>query len=272
MSSTVARLASLSGRSSVTRHSSVTHRSYVIRHTPVTRGVSAGLGATLLAFSVIACGGTTATTAPAASTAASQAAPTTAATTAPSEPIATPGPSATAGASIATTGRIEFADKGFAVTLPTGWTRIDLQAGDLEALVAAAGASNPALADAYTAQIKAMLASGLVLFAFGPNPVAGTNVNILVVPSFGVSMDLLEQASVAQLKGVADGAVKTERVTLPAGQALHLQYAIAAQGVPTAPTIDQYVVVTDSSQYIVSVTNAAAGEAEAIATSFELLD
>lgn len=266
MSSTIARLASLSGRLSVSRSLSAGRRLSASR-----RG-SVGLGATLLAFSVIACGGTTATTAPAASTAASQAAPPTAATPAPSEPIATSAPSATAAASIATTGRIEFADKGFAVTLPTGWTRIDLQAGDLEALVAAAGASNPALAEAYTAQIKAMLASGLVLFAFGPNPVAGTNVNILVVPSFGVSMDLLEQASVAQLKGVADGAVKTERVTLPAGQALHLQYAIAAQGVPTPPTIDQYVVVTDSSQYIVSVTNAGAGEAEAIATSFELLD
>jgi hypothetical protein len=232
-----------------------------------------GLGATLLAFSLAACGGATATTAPVASIAPS---PSTAATPVPtpaqSDAASTAAPSVTPGASLATTGRIEFADKGFAVTLPKGWTRIDLQAGDLEALIAAAGASNPALAQAYSAQIKAMLASGLVLFAFGPNPIAGTNVNILVVPSLGVSMDLLEQASKAQLKSVANGDIKSERVALPAGEALHLRYSVAAQGVPTSPSIDQYVVVTDSFQYIVSVTNAEATDAAAIAQSLELLD
>ena len=39
-----------------------------------------------------------------------------------------------AGESLATTGRIEFADKGFAVTLPDGWTRIDLSADDIDQL------------------------------------------------------------------------------------------------------------------------------------------
>jgi hypothetical protein len=230
-----------------------------------------GLGATLLAFSLTACGGAT-TTSPVSSIGPS---PITAATPVPtpaqSDAASTAAPSVTPGASLATTGRIEFADKGFAVTLPKGWTRIDLQAGDLEALIAAAGASNPALAQAYSAQIKAMLASGLVLFAFGPNPIAGTNVNILVVPSLGVSMDLLEQASKAQLKSVAND-IKSERVALPAGEALHLRYSVAAQGVPTSPSIDQYVVVTDSFQYIVSVTNAEATDAAAIAQSLELLD
>jgi hypothetical protein len=230
--------------------------------------VSIGLGATLLAFSVTACGGTTATT-PAASAAPS---PSAVATAPSSEPATTSSPSAAAGASLATTGRIEFADKGFAVTLPEGWTRIDLQSGDLEALIAAAGASNPDLAEAYSAQIKAMLASGLVLFAFGPNPLAGTNVNILVVPSLGIGLDLLEQASLAQLKTVANGNIESERVTLPAGEALHLQYAVASGGVANAPTIDQYIVVTNASQYVVSVTNAGPGEAQAIAQSLELLD
>jgi hypothetical protein len=231
--------------------------------------LSAGLGATVLAISVAACGGATATTAPSPSVAQP---PSSVPTPAPSVPAATPSAAATPGASIATTGRIEFADKGFAVTLPDGWTRIDLQAKDLEALLAAAGASNPALADAYSAQIKTMLASGLVLFAFGPDPMSGTNVNILVVPSMGLSLDLLEQASVLQLKNVADGEVATERVALPVGEALHLKYAVASQGLPSAPTIDQYVVVTDTSQFIVSVTNAASGEAAAIANSLELLD
>lgn len=232
----------------------------------MTRRLRAVLGVPLLAVSALACGGTTATGAPVATPV-----PTAAATPVPSA-AATPSPAATPGASIATTGRIEFADKGFAVTLPDGWTRIDLQSSDLDAMLGAAGAANPELAQTYSAQIKAMLASGLVLFAFGPNPAKGTNVNMLVVPSFGVSMDLLEQASVTQLKSVADGEISSGRVTLPAGEALHLQYAVKSGNLPTSPVVEQYVLVTDSSQYILSVTNAAQGEAAAIAQSIELLD
>jgi hypothetical protein len=232
--------------------------------TIIGRRLSAGLGATLLSIGLLACGGTTATTAPETPTPS----PSVAATPAPS---ATPVASPTSGASLATTGRIAFPDKGFAITLPDGWTRIDLAAGDLESLIAAAGASNPALAEAYSGQIKAMLASGLVLFALGPDPMVGTNLNVLAVPNFGVSLDLLEQASLAQLKAVAQGDIDSERITLPAGEALHLRYAVAAQGVPTAPTVDQYIVVAGDSQLIVSVTNSASGEAEAIAQSIELL-
>ncbi len=231
------------------------------------RRLPAGLLATLLSITVIACGGTTPTTAPVTPAAS----PSLEATPA-SSPSATPASSSSPGASLATTGRIEFPDKGFAVTLPDGWTRIDLESGDLEALLAAAGASNPALAEAYSGQIKAMLASGLVLFAFGPHPMAGTNLNILAVPSLGMSLDLLEQATLAQLKSVAQGEVASERVTLPAGQALHLKYAIAAEGVPNAPTVDQYVVITDKSQIIISVTNAEPADASVIAQSIELLD
>jgi hypothetical protein len=214
----------------------------------MTRRLCAVLGVPLLAVALLGCGGTTATGALVATPV-----PTAAATPMPSV-AATQAPAETPGASIATTGRIEFADKGFAVTLPDGWTRIDLQSSDLDAMLGAAGAANPELAQAYSAQIKAMLASGLVLFAFG------------------VSMDLLEQASVTQLKSVADGEISSGRVTLPAGEALHLQYAVKSGNLPTSPVVEQYVLVTDSSQYILSVTNGAKGEAAAIAQSIELLD
>jgi hypothetical protein len=228
------------------------------------RRVSAGLCATLLSIALLGCGGATATIAPETPSPS----PSVAATPAPS---ATPVASPTSGASLATTGRIAFPDKGFAITLPEGWKRIDLAAGDLEALIAAAGASNASLAEAYSGQIKAMLAAGLVLFALGPDPMAGTNLNILAVPNFGVSLDLLEQASVAQLKAVAQGNIDSKRVALPAGEALHMRYEVAAQGVPTAPTVDQYIVIAGNSQLIISVTNSASGEAEAIANSLELL-
>ena len=234
----------------------------------LTRRLSSGLATGALALSVASCGGTTATTAPVSSP---SVAPSTAPSTAPSVAPSTAA-SPTAAASVATTGRIAFQDKGFAVTLPDGWTRIDLNAQDLDALIAAAGESNPELAQAYSTQIKAMVASGLVLFAFGPDPSAGPNVNILVAPSFGVSMDLLEQASVAQVKGMASGEVASDRVALPAGEALHLKYALPSPGTSTNASVEQYVLVTDKSQFVVSVTNAGAGEAEAIAKSIELLD
>jgi hypothetical protein len=232
--------------------------------TIIGRRLATGFGAALLSIGLLACGGTTATTAPETSSPS----PTVAETP---EPTATASAAATPGASLATTGRIEIPDKGFAITLPEGWTRIDLASDDLEAIIAAAGASNPALAEAYSGQIKALLASGLVLFALGPDPMAGTNLNILAIPSFGVSMDLLEQATVAQLKAVAQGNISTERVTLPAGEAIHLSYAVAAQGAPTAPTVDQYIVVIGQNQVVVSVTNAEPGVAAAIAQSVEPL-
>ena len=232
------------------------------------RRLLGGLASSILAVSLAACGGTAAPATQAPASTVPTSAPVTSAPSASAAATA----AATAGASLATTGRIEFPDKKFAVTLPTGWTRIDLSAGDLDALLAAAGASNPALAEAYSAQIKAMLATGLVLFAFGPDPSQGTNVNILVAPSFGVSLDLLEQANLAQIKQMADGDVTSERVTLPAGQAVHMRYAIAAAGQPVSPSIEQYYIVTNESQYIVSVTNADAAAAASMAQSIELLD
>jgi hypothetical protein len=233
------------------------------------RRLAGGVLLTAIVSTAAACAGSTATTAPVASqaaTAASSVAPTAAPTTGP-----TTAASPTAGASLATSGRIEFADKGFAVTLPDGWTRIDLQAQDLDALLKAAGESNPALAQAQSAQIKSMLAAGLVLFALGPTPMSGANVNILVVPSLGLSMDLLEQANLAQVKALANGTVTSDRVTLPAGEALHFKYAINVGNLPTAASIEQYMILTDQQQYIVSVTNGQAGDAEAIAKSIELL-
>jgi hypothetical protein len=225
------------------------------------------LSAALVAMTIAACGGSTATATPATPAPAS-AAPST-------EPSASASASASAavsaGASLATTGRIEVPQHGFAITLPSGWTRIDLASGDLDAIMAAAGAENPELAELYTAQIQTMLASGLVIFALGPDVSAGTNLNILSLPNMGMSLDLLEQANLAQLQNLADGQVSSERVNLPAGEALHLRYSLAAASQPTSPTIDQYLVLAGDKQLMVSVTNASAADAAAIANSLELL-
>ncbi len=241
--------------------------------TPRARRPATIVATALLAFAVAACGGSAASTAPSAAPSAAQSA--TPATPEPSLASASPSSdaaAATPGASIATSGRIELADKGFAVTLPDGWTRIDLEADDLEQIMEAAGSVNPELAGVYSAQIKAMLATGLVLFAFGPDPLVGSNVNILSVPNFGMTLDLLEAANVAQIKAMAQGDVTSERVTLPAGEALHLTYQIAAAGAPTSPTIDQYLLLTPESQLMVSVTNASTDAAKEIVESIEVID
>jgi hypothetical protein len=231
------------------------------------RRAALALSAGLVVLGLGACGGT-ATATPVPTVAPASAAPMT-------EPSTSASPSAsaaaTAGASLATTGRIEVPEHGFAITLPPGWTRIDLASGDLEAIMAAAGAENPELANLYTQQIRTMLASGLVVFAFGPDMTKGTNLNVLSLPSMGMDLDLLEQANLAQLKTLAAGDITTERVTLPAGEALHLRYSLAAASQPTSPTIDQYLVLMGDRQLMVSVTNASAADAATIAGSIEAL-
>lgn len=232
------------------------------------RRLTLAFSAGLLAFSLAACGGSQS----AATQAPTSAAP---ASVEPSTEPTSANPSAAAsastGASLATTGRIEVPEHGFAITLPAGWTRVDLQSGDLEAIMAAAGAENPEMAKLYSAQIQTMLANGLVIFAFGPDMTTGTNLNVLSLPSMGMSLDFLEQANLAQLKNLAAGDVSTERVTLPAGDALHLRYDIASASLPTPPTIDQYLVLMGDRQLMVSVTNASAADASAIAGSLEAL-
>ena len=219
--------------------------------------VVAGLTAVVLVAS--ACGATpAASTAPSSSTAPVESA----SSAAPVEPLpsAVSSPSASAAtspaASLATSGRVVIADQGFAVTLPDGWTRIDLAAKDIDALIEAAGAQNPELAWVYTQQIRAMAAQGLVLFAFGPNMADGTNVNILSTPSMGLSLEFLEQANLAQLGALVDGEIASERVQLPAGEAVHLRYAMSAGTGTPSPTIEQYFLLNGDKQLVVSVTNA----------------
>src|SRR6188508_2269876 len=209
-----------------------------------------------------ACAGAPAASAPASASASPV--PTTS-----SAPSAAASPSA--GASVATTGRIAIPDHKFAVTLPDGWTRIPLEAQDIDALIEAAGAQNPQLAESYTQQIKAMAAQGLVLFAFGPDMTAGTNLNVLSTPNMGLSLDFLEQGNLAQVKALANGEVLSERVQLPAGEALHLRYALStATGAPS-PTIEQYMLINGANQLVVSMTNTPEAESSAIAQSIELL-
>ena len=236
-------------------------------HTPRLAGA---LSVTLLSIALAACGGAT----PSASVA-----PTTAGTPAPGSvgPDASPsaaaspsaGSAATPAGSLATTGRIVVADKGFALTLPDGWTRVDITPEALEAAMAASEL-DPALAAQYEAQIKSLLGTGLSIFAFGPDPSAGTQVTVLALPGMGLSLDLLDQINKSQLENLAEGEIVSERVTLPAGDAIHYRYALGVEGTGGA-TLDQYFILAGSNQLVMTATNASEADAKAIANSVEVL-
>ena len=181
------------------------------------RRLGGALTITAISILLAACGGTT----PSAALTASPATPAPASVepSTPAEASPSAGSAASPGSSLATTGRIEVADKGFAITLPDGWTRVDLTSGDLEAMVEAAGNIDPAIAEQYAAQIQAMLGTGLAVFAFGPDPASGTGLNVIALPGAGMSLDLLEQLNTSQIEALAGGDVDVERVTLPAGEA-----------------------------------------------------
>jgi hypothetical protein len=235
------------------------------------RRLGGALTISVLAVTLAACGGSTPSGAATASPAgAATLPPVSEAPSASAEASPSEAAEATPGASLATTGRIEVADKGFAVTLPDGWTRVDVTE---EAIAAAIAASelDPALAAQYSAQIKALLGAGLAVFAFGPDPTAGTQLTVLALPSMGMSLDLLEQVNEAQLESLAQGDIQTERITLPAGDAIHYRYSLGGEGTPSA-TLDQYFILAGDNQLVVTATNASEADAAAIANSVENLD
>lgn len=181
----------------------------------------------------------------------------------------TPG-AATPAASLATSGRIVVADKGFALTLPDGWTRVEVTPEALEAAMEASEL-DPALAAQYEAQIKSLLGTGLSIFAFGPDPSKGTQVTVLALPGMGLSLDLLDQINSSQLEDLAEGDVVSERITLPAGDAIHYRYAIGVAGTGGA-TIDQYFILVGSNQLVITATNASETDAKALADSVEVVN
>lgn len=236
--------------------------------TNLTLRLRGALSITLLSIALAACGGST----PSAPTVTVD--PVAGATPVPTsaQPDASPtaGAAATPAGNLATTGRIVVADKGFAVTLPDGWTRVDVTPEALEAAMEASEL-DPALAAQYEAQIKSLLGTGLSIFAFGPDPSKGTQVTVLALPGMGLSLDLLDQINSSQLKNLAQGDVVSERITLPAGDAIHYRYALGVEGAGGA-TLDQYFILAGSNQLVVTATNASEADAKAIANSVEVVN
>lgn len=235
----------------------------------------------LLGLGIASCGGSAS---PAPSTAASTAPsptaqPTMASPSASSSPSPTAGPSQDA--NLPLNGRIEVASRGYAITLPDNWRRVDLDPQAVADLLAENADQFPeGMAQAIESQIGGLMAQGVSLFAFrdpDDQAAAGTTLNILSLPSLGMSLDTLETLNVGQLEAMlgAGAAIETERVTLPAGEALRFAYELPIGGSQTAGTI-QYLIVAESEQLVLSCgapsgIAAIADECEAIARSLEIL-
>jgi len=239
------------------------------------------LASGVVALVVAACGASTPS--PSATPVEITAAPTLAPTPVPSEAAAASDAPASSAAAIVqgTTGTIVNQTDGYSITLPDGWLRLDLSASDVSSVMDAAAGMSDDLASMMQSQAATLAMSGVNFWAIKTDDLGAgfaSNANIIRQPSVGVSLDLLEQLSVNQLESMdmLEGRkVGHDRVSLPAGDALHLRYEIGAKDASSADvtaTIVQYLVVHGDGQYILTVTgldgDAVSAAAQAMAGSW----
>jgi len=211
------------------------------------------------------------------------AAPTQKAATPPPAPSTAASPVASTGprASLPTTGRIAVADKGYALTLLDGWTRIDLGEDLMQQLIQAGGASiSETMSETLASQIGQLAASGLSIFALREatgDAQAGTTLNVISVPMpmSGVTMDVFEPIVVGQLKAALgkDVDIKTSRVQAPAGEFLKLNYQL--NGALGSYATTQYFFVGPNQQIVITcgtpgTSATVAKECETMAKSLEI--
>jgi hypothetical protein len=234
-----------------------------------------------IALLAAACGSsTTASTAPSVGPAASA---TSKAATPAASPSSAPSAAASNGprASLATTGRIAVTDKGYALTLLDGWTRIDLGEDLMKQLIQAGGASiSETMSATLSSQISQLAASGLSIFALREatgDAQAGTTLNVISVPMpmSGVTMDLFEPIVVGQLKTALgkDVDIATSRVQAPAGEFLKLTYQL--DGALGSYATTQYFFVGANQQIVITcgtpgTSATVARECETMAKSLEI--
>ena len=191
---------------------------------------------------------------------------------------ASPAVSATASpaATQATTGRIEVADRGFALTLPDGWESFPVDPAALEAIVDDLPPDSE-MRTLLEGQMGSAALAAIAFWAFDVRPEraeAGQlrNMNVIAQPPSTLTLSLVESAIKTQLGAVEGiGAIDSEIVTLPAGEALRFDYELAVPdgaGGTKAVATTQYYIPLPKSTLIVSFSSDAAAAAEA-ASEFE---
>ena len=185
---------------------------------------------------------------------------------------------------MATTGRIVNAAEGYALTLPTGWVRLDPNPASMDAYLNSLNGARPEARQLVEAAAAAFR-SGLAIFlAFDTSSLTLKSFSDLAViraPGTGLTLETLLPLTAGQLKTVPSivQPIRTSIVTLPAGRAGKLVYAIrmpvAGLGMITITAI-QFVQIKSGSMYVVTFgTTAPLKTHEAaltgIAKTFELL-
>ncbi|HEX5013151.1 MAG TPA: hypothetical protein VFV72_03250 [Candidatus Limnocylindrales bacterium] len=178
-------------------------------------------------------------------------------------------------------GRIELADRGFAVTIPENWLSVDLSdEGVQEALDDGLDQFGANFDENLAQQVQNAIKGGVALLAFrdpDDDAPAGTNINVIVLPAYGMSLDTLVTVNKAQLKQLAgvDGPINSENITLPAGEAAVLTYELTPEGQDPV-SFEQYFLVGDEKQVILTCTVLAGGaigdECRSIAETVEILE
>lgn len=195
-------------------------------------------------------------------------------TSSPSAPGAASG--APAAASAAPAVLALFPEAGFRVALPADWLAIEL-APDPDAAEAAFSAAHPELADALA---TLRLSGPLDTFAVAPltegDPFPATFASFEGM-NMGMSAEQMRQLGVSGLRQLGvDGEIESDVMEISGVPAYHLGYAwdLPRPDGSTTPThVDQYVLVTDSSVLVFSITDDVAwpDHAAGIAASFELI-
>lgn len=121
-------------------------------------------------------------------------------------------------------GRIEVLEAAFALTIPLDWTHVRPQLSDLDGIVDALGDMEPEIAS----MVQSALASSdvtLSLMAFAPiRPVSfAENLNVISLPTGGMSLEVITGANVAQLEGMGWPAELTMH-ELPVGEVAQIDY------------------------------------------------
>ena len=178
---------------------------------------------------------------------------------------------------------------GFALALPPGWERLDLNPSALATGLSIVGERNPKLKELFSSQtLRELAAAGIRFYGFDPSPQSlasgsPTSVNVLKL-EIGVSLPLdpLVSLTLEQLKGMADPAtpITHRRVTLSNVEAEEIQYReklTSVTGEQVQLRLMQFLMVDGTTEYVVTCAtstqpaNDQATVLEKIGKSFRLL-
>jgi hypothetical protein len=170
----------------------------------------------------------------------------------------------------------EVRNEGFALALPQGWRRFDMNPSTFDQSMREALKANPEL-EPMLGNLRQQIASGLKFFGFdesGPKTDFVTNVNVLRSPlPPGTTREALVALSVQQLEGLAtvQKPVVRDRMTAAAGECDRLRYKLnirTPKGENRAIAFTMFVFSTNSDTYTVTLTTTADREAQ-LAPTFD---